>query len=369
MPAYKYQTKDGKTKWYANFYYTDWLGEKKHKCKRGFSTRREAQEYERNFLDKGAKDPTILFSSLVDNYLAEMETRLKPTTLKSKDYLIRLKLIPYFGKMRICDIDPITVHRWQNELMNYRDKNGDVYSQTYLKTINNQLSAILNYAVKYYKLQSNPCKATGSIGKGRAEEMNIWTQEQFEHFIQFEPKTHYRVAFNILFYGGLRMGEMLALTPDDILDDSSINITKNYAIIDGEEFFLTPKTEKGIRNVTIPQSLHDEIAAYVDGLYIEKDERIFYFQKSGLTSEFKRITLKAELPPIRVHDLRHSHVSMLINMGIGIKEIADRLGHESPQTTWGTYAHLYPGKDRELADELDKIRVKKSTTKNTNIDA
>lgn len=368
MPAYKYQTKDGKTKWYANFYYVDWLGDKKHKCKRGFSTRREALEYERNFLDKGAKDPTILFSSLVENYLSEMETRLKPTTLKGKDYLIRLKLLPYFGRMRICDIDPITVHRWQNELMDYTDENGKGYSQTYLKTINNQLSAILNYAVKYYKLQSNPCRATGSIGKGKADEMNIWTQEQFEHFIQFEKKTHYKVAFNILFYGGLRMGEMLALTPEDILDDSSINICKNYAVVDGDEYFLTPKTEKGIRNVTIPQSLHDEIMSYVGHMCIEDDERIFHFQKSGLSTEFKRITAKAELPAIRVHDLRHSHVSMLINMGIGIKEIADRLGHESPQTTWGTYAHLYPGKDRELADELDKIRVKKSTTKNTSFD-
>lgn len=366
MPAYKYQNKDGKTKWYANFYYTDWLGDKKHKCKRGFSTRREALEYERIFLDKGAKDPTILFSSLVENYLSEMETRLKPTTLNGKEYLIRMKLLPYFGKMRICDIDPITVHRWQNELMDYTNTNGKGYSQTYLKTINNQLSAILNYAVKYYKLQSNPCKATGSIGKGKADEMNIWTQEQFEHFIKFEKKTHYKVAFNILFYGGLRMGEMLALTPEDILEDSSINICKNYAVVDGDEYFLTPKTEKGIRNVTIPQSLHDEIMSYIGHMCIEDNERIFYFQKSGLSAEFKRITKKAELPRIRVHDLRHSHVSMLINMGIGIKEIADRLGHESPQTTWETYAHLYPGKDRELADELDKIRVGNTAIKNTN---
>lgn len=82
--------------------------------------------------------------------------------------------------------------------------------------------------------------------------MNIWTQEQFEHFIKFEKKTHYKVAFNILFYGGLRMGEMLALTPEDILEDSLINICKNYAVVDGDEYFLTPKTEKGIRNVTIP---------------------------------------------------------------------------------------------------------------------
>lgn len=366
MPAYKYESANGKIKWYANFYYTDWLGEKKHKCKRGFQTKREALDYERSFLDKGAKDPTILFSSLVDNYLKEMETRLKPTTLKGKKYTIEQKLIPYFGNMQICNIDPITVHRWQNELINYTDSNGKGYSQTYLKTINNQLSAILNYAVKFYHLQSNPCKATGSIGKGKAEEMSIWTQEQFETFISFEKKTAYRVAFNILFYAGLRQGELLALTPDDILDDYSLDINKNYAVVDGDEYFLTPKTEKGERNVTIPKSLYDDLKEYIDGMYIEHDDRIFYFKKHGLSSEFKRITKKAALPPIRIHDLRHSHVSMLINMGIGIKEISDRLGHESPQTTWNTYAHLYPGKDRQLADELDKIRVQKKPTENTN---
>lgn len=366
MPAYKYLMKDGKTKWYANFYYTDWLGEKKHKCKRGFNTKKEALEYERQFLDKGSKDPTILFSSLVENYLEEMNTRLKPTTMEGKKYIINTKLTPFFGGMRICDIDPITIHRWQNQMLEYEDESGDNYSQTYLKTINNQLSAILNYAVKYYGLRSNPCKATGSIGDSMAGEMQIWTKDQFETFISFEQKTAYKIAFNILFYGGLRSGETLALTPEDFLPDSSITVNKNYAVVHGEELFLSPKTKKGTRNVTIPKSLYNEIMEYISAMYIGKKERIFYFGKEGLTSEFKRTLRRAGLPEIRIHDLRHSHASMLIEMGRSIKEIADRMGHENPQTTLRTYAHLYPGKDHDLANILDQMRTEKIVTENTN---
>lgn len=311
MPAYKYQTKDGKTKWYANFYYSDWLGQKQHKCKRGFTTKRDAQEWERNFLSKGSKDPTITFQALAENYLEDMESRLKPTTLEGKKRHFDTKLLPYFGKMKICDIDPIVVRRWQNELIEYRDENNKGYSQTYLKSINNQLSAILNYAVKFYKPQGNPCHATGSIGKSSADEMKIWTRDQFEQFILYEKKSAYRIAFNILFYCGLREGELLALTPADVpRDEALIHINKNYAVVNGTAYFLTPKTECGERDVTLPQSLHDELIDYIDSMLIESNERIFYFQKYGLTSEFKRITQKAGLPPIRIHDLRHSHACL-----------------------------------------------------------
>ena len=157
MPAYKYQTKDGKTKWYANFYYKDWLGERKHKCKRGFDTKGAAKEYERMFLDKYSKSPTILFASMTANYIEDMESRLKPTTLKGKRYLIETKILPFFGQMQICDIDADLVRRWQNGLINYRNEKGEPYAETYLHTINSQLSAIFNYAVKYYKLGINPC--------------------------------------------------------------------------------------------------------------------------------------------------------------------------------------------------------------------
>lgn len=368
MPAYKYQTADGKTKWYANFYYTDWLGQKKHKCKRGFDTKGAAREYEHSFLDRFSKEPTIQFASLAKNYLEDMESRLKLTTLKGKRYIIEQKLTPFFGSMQICDIDADLVRRWQNSLINYRDENGKPYAETYLHTINSQLSSIFNYAVKYYRLRINPCYVAGSIGESRASEMNFWTQDQFEHALQFEQKPSYRVAFKILFYTGMREGEVLAITPGDVPRDKPvIDINKNHAVVDGVEYFLTPKTKRSIRRVTIPESLHKELLDFIDSMQLNPDERIFYFKKGGLYSEFKRMIKRSGDVDIRVHDLRHSHVALLVNMGKPIEEISRRLGHESIKTTWDTYSHLYPGSDKELARDIELLMQKDEATQEEEI--
>lgn len=357
MPAYKYTLKNGKTMWYANFYYTDWTGENKHICKRGFKTQREAKEYERSFIDQQLDTSDIFFSSLVENYLEDMEHRLKPTTMENKRFIITKKLLPYFGRLKVCDIDTIKIRKWQNELLSYRDEDGKPFSQTYLKTVNNQLSALMNYAVSHYRLPFNPCNAAGSIGKSRADEMNIWTQAQYEKFSAEIQKSSVKLAFDILFYTGMRSGELLALTPADILPSKRININKNYAKVKGKELFLEPKTPKAKRCISIPDFLYDDIQEYVSKLYgIEKGDRIFYFTKSALEKEIKRVAEKAGLPIIRVHDLRHSHASMLIELGFSPLEIADRLGHESVKTTLDTYSHLYPDKDQKLADRLNQFR-------------
>ena len=358
MPAYKYTLKDGKTvKWYANFYYTDWTGERKHICKRGFKTQREAKEYERSFMDQQSNSSDILFSSLVENYLEDMSHRLKPTTMENKRNIIESKLMPYFSRLKTCDIDTIKIRKWQNELIPFRDENGKPYSQTYLKTVNNQMSAIMNYAMKHYGLASNPCRAAGSIGKSHADEMKFWTQEQYETFSKNIQKSALKLAFDILFYSGIRSGELLALTPADILPDKKLSITKNFAKIKGQELFLVPKTPRSKRTISIPEFLYDDIHGYVSKLYgIQQNDRIFYFTKSALEKEIKRVAQKVGLPEIRVHDLRHSHASMLIDMGFDILEISERLGHESVKTTLDTYSHLYPEKDTKLAGELNKLR-------------
>lgn len=357
MPAYKYTLKNGKTMWYANFYYTDWTGKKKHICKRGFKTQREAKEYEHSFMEQEKNTSDILFSSLVENYLKDMSHRLKPTTMENKRFIIQGKLLPYFGNLKVCDIDTIKVRKWQNELISYRNNKGKPFSQTYLKTVNNQLSALMNYAVAHYQLTSNPCKAAGSMGKSNADEMHIWTQEQYEQFSKAIQKSSVKLAFDILFYTGMRSGELLALTPADILATKRIDINKNYAKVRGEELFLEPKTPKAKRCISIPDFLYNDIQEYVSKLYgIEKDDRIFYFTKSALDKEIKQVAEKTGLPYIRVHDLRHSHASMLIELGFTPLEIADRLGHESVKTTLDTYSHLYPDKDQKLADRLNQFR-------------
>ena len=357
MPAYKYTLKNGKTMWYAAFNYTDWTGKNRHTCKRGFKTQREAKEYEHSFLDQQKNGNDILFSSLVENYLEDMSHRLKPTTMENKRFIINGKLLPYFGNLKVCDIDTIKVRKWQNELISYRDETGKTFSQTYLKTVNNQLSAIMNYAVTHYRLPANPCKAAGSIGKSRAAEMNIWTQEQYERFSGTIQKSSVKLAFDVLFYTGMRSGELLALTPADILPSKRIDINKNFAKVNGEELFLEPKTPKAKRCISIPDFLYDDIHKYISKLYgIGKEDRIFYFTKSALEKEIKKAAEKAGLQPIRVHDLRHSHASMLIELGFTPLEIASRLGHESVKTTLDTYSHLYPDKDQKLANRLNQFR-------------
>lgn len=357
MPAYKYTLKNGKTMWYAAFNYTDWTGEYRHTCKRGFKTQREAKEYERSFFDQQKATSDILFASLVENYMEDMSHRLKPTTMENKRNIIESKLLPYFSRLKVCDIDTLRVRKWQNELLSFRDNTGKPYSQTYLKTCSNQLSAILNYAVKHYNLPSNPCHAAGSIGRSRAEEMNFWTKEQYETFAQSIQKSAVRLAFDILFYTGMRSGELLALTPGDILPDQKISVSKNYARIKGEELFLVPKTPKSRRIITIPDFLYNEIQKYISSLgEIGPEDRIFYFTKSALEKEIIRGAEKCGLPRIRVHDLRHSHASLLIDMGFDILDISERLGHESAKTTLDTYSHLYPDKGQKLADRLNQLR-------------
>ena len=351
--------------WYAAFNYTDWTGKYKHTCKRGFKTQREAKEYERSILDQQNTSSDILFSSLVENYLDDMSHRLKPTTIENKRNIIETKLLPYFSLLKVCDIDTIKVRKWQNELLSFRDETGKPYSQTYLKTVNNQLSAIMNYAVKHYSLTSNPCSVAGSIGKSKAGEMKYWTQEQYELFSHHIQKSALKLAFDILFYSGIRSGELLALTPADILSDKRISINKNFAKVKGEELFLVPKTPKSKRKVSIPEFLYDDIQEYISKIGgIEQGDRIFYFTKSALEKEIKNVAKKAGLPEIRVHDLRHSHASMLIDMGFDILEISERLGHESVKTTLDTYSHLYPEKDTKLAGALNKLRRPENTIEN-----
>lgn len=147
------------------------------------------------------------------------------------------------------------------------------------------------------------------------------------------------------------------MTPEDILPDKRLNINKNYAKLKGEELLLEPKTPKSRRTLAIPDFLYDDIHRYVSQLYgILPTDRIFYFTKSALEKELKRNAPTAGLESIRLHDLRHSHASMLIDMGFDALEISERLGHESVKTTLDTYSHLYPDKDKKLAGALNKLR-------------
>ncbi len=192
-------------------------------------------------------------------------------------------------------------------------------------------------------------------GQKKADEMNIWTLDQFNQFIAAVDKLAIKVAFEILFWAGLRVGECIALTPADILPNKIIDVNKTLSRKNGEDRIYDPKTTKSARQVTIPTFLYDEIQGYIDSLYgIKSADKVFYFTKLTLNKALDAFAAIAGIDRIRVHDLRHSHASLLIEMGQPILLISERLGHDNVQTTLNTYAHLYPNKGIELADALQK---------------
>ena len=238
---------------------------------------------------------------------------------------------------------------------------GKGFAQTYLKTINNQMTAVFNYAVKYYGLASNPAMAAGSMGRRDAEEMKFWTLDEFDQFIAgAEQEPTIRVAFNILFWTGMREGELLALTMNDVdFERSGIHIRRSYTRLNGDDLLQDPKTPKSRRFIPCPDFLMDMIREYVGRLYeYDPDDRIFPFTKSWLNDQLKRCCARTGVKPIRVHDLRHSHASMLVDSGADPLLIAERLGHEKVTTTLVTYSHLYPDKGRMLAGALGDIKAR-----------
>ena len=218
MPQYK---DEARKTWFCKFQYTDWTGQKRSKLKRGFATKKEAAAWERDFLSKQQGSPDMTFQALYDLYVEDISHRLKDSTVSNKKYLYRKHILPYFKDQPINQIGPTDVRKWQNEILKLGKK------ETYQRQLNNQLKAILNFAVKYYKLPENPCKITGSIGKAKANKMDFWTLEEFLAFIGHVDKLPRRVALETLYYTGLRCGELLALTFSDIdLKANTISVTK-----------------------------------------------------------------------------------------------------------------------------------------------
>lgn len=170
-----------------------------------------------------------------------------------------------------------------------------------------------------------------------------------------KPQSYY--AFEVLYWCGIREGELLALTPADFdLDKGLLSITKSYQRLKGRDVITDPKTPKSVRVIQMPQFLTDEIRDYLKSLYkVQPDQRIFEVTKSYLHHEMDRGAKEAGVKRIRIHDLRHSHVSLLIEMGFSALAIADRVGHESVDITY-KYAHLFPSKQQEMAQKLDMER-------------
>ena len=237
--------------------YVDLEGNRRGTTKRGFKTQREAQEWEAELKKRSTSCMGMTMNSFYERYRADMLSTIRESTWDTKDTIIRLKILPHLGARKLDEITPSDIRAWQNEMKKLRKKNGKPYAETYLRTINSQINAMFNHAVKFYELVENPCYRAGKMGKASGEEKNFWTNAEYKAFIQSvanKPESYY--GFEIMYWCGLRISELLALNPKDVdLEKRTISITKSYQRLGKKDVITPPKTPKSKRVITIPEFL------------------------------------------------------------------------------------------------------------------
>lgn len=366
MPQYKYPVSKG-VKWMAKFNYTDpKTGSIKTEYKRGFESKRDAKSYEEDFLERlisesqeKPEEYIRTFGDVFQEYLMSHKREdIKESTLETKFNIFTRHIFPYFETRPIDEITDDDIADWQVRMKNYKKPNGKPFSDSYLRTIQSQFNSIINYAYSKGYLKLNPLADIKNMGI-KDKRVEFWSPEEYEKFAYYAMNyPEYYYAYEVLYWCGLRQGEMLALTLEDIdFEENIISVTKTYQRVNGHEVISSPKTPSSVRKVSMPAFLSDELREYIATLYEpSREQRIFMLTKSNLTKNFHSCIAEAGLRRITIHGLRHSHVSLLISKKYDIFEVSKRIGHKSVKTTQDIYGHLFDDVQKNIANDLDKLR-------------
>ena len=355
MAAYR----DEKTKtWFVQFRYKDWQNNSRHTTKRGFKTKKDALNYEQEFKAKSANRVDVTISVLIKNYLEDKKIHVKESTYISASQTMLNHVEPYLGKLKLHDLTPMILRKWQNEIIKLN------LEPTTTMKIHRHCSSLFNFAVKFYGLAKNPLRLIGSIGK-KESSMNFWEFEEFNKFIETVYNNKYRVIFSLLFFSGMRIGELLALNIGDLdFKNNKITINKNKMFPSGK--ITTTKTPYSIRTIEMPTLLMQEVKEYIKSSKIVSNP-IFQITPSALLQALRKYARCAGVKVIRIHDLRHSHASFLIHKGVPITAISRRLGHKSPKLTLDVYSHMYKESGEQIFNILQEAAFVTHTFVNKNI--
>lgn len=340
-------------------------GTRKQHKKTGFTSKGEAQEYEAKIkagvLENASK---LTFEAIASKYLNWYETRRKPASFAKVEPIIRKYLIPYFGKKKIERITTAEIIEWQDYMMKtkFEQRWGTkkILANDTLLAIHTRLSAIFNFGMKHHNLKMNPAAVVGNFELKPVKRLDFWEVHEFEKFYSAIDNTKYKIAFLLLFYGGIRKGELLGV------QWKNVDNQKNEIFIEvsaGKFGVDDTKTEASERIVSIPESLMKLMIDYKEILpEAYKEDDCFVLGEIGtkplsasqLDRMYDKYLKKSNVRKIHIHEFRHSHASYLINKKCTITVVAARLGHKDVAETLNTYAHLYPNSQDEAIKIIEQ---------------
>lgn len=350
MPVYKDEKR-------GTYYFVTRINGKQVK-RRGFQSSKEAKlaeakmllEAENNDEKNKINEDKISFTEVANEYLKWYQKRRKNSSYTKISSIVNTHLIPRFKNKRLSSIRNKDITDLQNDLI----ESGAAVS--HIKKIHTTLSAIFNFAIKQEYIETNPASTVGNIDLKEEKKMDYWTLEEFKRFISVIDNDFYLTLFMTLYYSGMRKGELLAITWNDInFEENTIHINKTVY----NNIITTPKTSGSIRTITMPThtmrllSLLRASKEYYKPDYIVFGDFYKPLSTSTLDRYFAKYIKESGVKKIRIHDLRHSHASYLINKGTIISVIAKRLGHSNPSTTLNIYSHLYPSTEKEAVLQME----------------
>ena len=361
MGVYFNDKHKGNTPWYMKVRYKDSENKPQVKIKRGFRTKTEALKFEKSFLQDITADKEYAFEKVVEFYIETKKNHSKQSTMYTKTTVINKFILPEFTGKDIRKITPRDLTRWQNKELFEKDAEGkNIYNDTYIRSVNGQMRAIFNFAVSQKYIEESPMDTLPNIGRKKTiRNYVVWSPDQIATFLQNIPDYEDAyMAFMILFYTGLRKGELLALTLNDIdFENRILHVSKTYSVIQKNEVITTPKTETGIRDVPLPEFLCEQIQLYIKHIYKpDGSQRLFNHQRSGKFLETAMNTgcKRTGLTRTRIHDTRHSHITILSEMYIPNKEIAKRVGQNGENMVIH-YSHSTVAGQDNLTKKLQEI--------------
>lgn len=333
----------------GTYFYSVRVGGKQY-LRRGFKTRNEAKAAEIEFLYTFdiVDEDNIKFSELARMYLSWYKRRRKESSYKKIESVVRIHLMPRFEKKRIKEITKRDVVRMHDDLLNH-------LAVISTKKVHTVLSTMLNYAISLDYLSINVAREVGNVDIKVEKRIEFWTIDEFRQFISVVDDLGYRAFFMTLFYSGLRKGEALALTWNDIdFDNNIINVDKTVY----HRNVTSPKNESSIRKIKMPQHTMNllgelRLADTNKPDYVVFGEFFDHTPETTIDAHYNSYVEQSEVKRIRLHDFRHSHASYLINLGNDIQIVSKRLGHANTSTTLDIYAHLYPNAESEAVAKME----------------